>query len=104
MYQKTLASLMILFVVFLATSYPSPAISGGKFELTGDYNVQQGKGRQDLGVDAKEGFCFLTGISGKFEGRGEEVRVYTQKGRWFLEVRSKQRGVSGRARRVKLIF
>jgi hypothetical protein len=54
-----------------------------------------------LGVRATEGLCFLTMVSGKFEGAGEEVSVYVEDGRWRLGGWSRQKDVAAAARCVK---
>lgn len=42
--------------------------------------------------------CFLTGMTGKFQGPGEKVRVYNNFGEWYLDGTSNQFGVSASAR------
>lgn len=48
-------------------------------------------------IGEAEGACFLTRVSGSFRGGGEQVRVYTDKGSWWLGGSSKQDGVGGTA-------
>jgi hypothetical protein len=48
-------------------------------------------------IPMNQGFCFLMGISGKFKGFGEAVRIYPQNGYWMLGGTSMQKGVYGRA-------
>ncbi|HEV3145093.1 MAG TPA: hypothetical protein VGZ47_14480 [Gemmataceae bacterium] len=48
-------------------------------------------------IRADEGFCFLTGVAGKFEGGGEDVGVSIREdGFWYLDGNSRQ-NMSGRA-------
>ena len=42
--------------------------------------------------------CFLTRVTGKFEGGGEQVRTFVQNGQWFLSGQSAQEGVAASAR------
>jgi hypothetical protein len=52
-------------------------------------------------IPVSAGICFLTSVSGKFEGGGEYVTIYPkQDSFWILEARSLQNaeGVEGRAR------
>lgn len=54
---------------------------------------------QMLGVE--EGFCYLSGFSGAFEGSGESVGVYRKNGKWMLGGTSAQRSVRLRAIAVR---
>jgi hypothetical protein len=47
-------------------------------------------------IRADEGFCFLTGLAGKFEGGGEVIGVAPRDGFWYFDGRANQ-GISGRA-------
>ena len=41
-------------------------------------------------IAAGAGFCFLTRISGQFDGDREQVRVYIDGDRWYLHGQSAQ--------------
>jgi|GEM_PF-1810630 len=56
----------------------------------------QGQGARDLGPVTSR-LCYLTRVSGHFEGGGEYVRVYQENGHWWLGGHSKQSGVGGKA-------
>lgn len=45
--------------------------------------------------------CFLTGMTGKFQGGREKVRVYDNFGEWYFEGTSDQEGVGASARCYK---
>lgn len=56
----------------------------------------QGQAAVDLGRIDQE-FCFLTRVTGRFRGGGEQVRVYQKDGHWWLGGTSGQQGVGGNA-------
>lgn len=49
-------------------------------------------------LSTSEGICFLTRVSGKFEGEGEWLKVYPENGQWMFAGRSAQAGIQGDAR------
>lgn len=55
-------------------------IAAGKFE---ERKWKHGDPPLKL-VRADEGFCFLSGIGGAYDGHGEGVRVYIKEGDWYL--------------------
>ena len=60
------------------------------------YRWRQGQGRVSMiGVD--EGICYLTFVTGRFEGGGETVYVRHEGGTWYLGGTSAQAGVGGEA-------
>lgn len=61
-----------------------------------EYNWSQGNSRVPM-FNASDGVCFLTAVQGKFEGTGEQVRVYLENNQWFLHGNSTQFGVGGTA-------
>ncbi|MFH1209192.1 MAG: hypothetical protein V1663_00165 [archaeon] len=68
---------------------------------TNEYTWTQGDAAVVM-INANQGVCFLTSVSGKFEGGGETVKVYidttSTPNRWFLSGSSNQQGVSAKAR------
>ena len=48
-------------------------------------------------IATNEGVCFLVGVSGDFRGRGEQARVYVDRGYWYVGGTSKQAGVYAEA-------
>lgn len=82
--------------------FSDPMIAAHAGNVRKEHAVKQGQAPRYLGINEDEGFCFITGVTGKFEGGGEAIRVYVdRKGNWILEVRSRQRGVTGWARCVR---
>ena len=56
---------------------------------------QQGEPPVKL-IRKDEGFCALTGVSGHFQGEGEQIRVYIgEDDYWYLGGKSKQEGIAG---------
>ncbi len=54
-------------------------------------------------IRQEEGFCALTAVSGRFEGAGEQARVYIgDDGYWYLGGQSNQEGVSADCMVVRL--
>ncbi len=53
-------------------------------------------------ITAGEGFCFLSGVGGAFQGAGEGVHVSLRDGKWWLEGHSAQPSVWARAISVRL--
>ncbi|MEW6095979.1 MAG: hypothetical protein AB1567_05585 [bacterium] len=56
-------------------------------------------------IHKDKGFCFLTYVSGKFEGDGECVKIYIDEddGYWYLGGTSQQAGVDAHARGVGIV-
>ena len=53
-----------------------------------------GAGRvHDLGQPVDRTACFLTGVTGKFEGGGENGRIYAENGTWHIRIADQQGGV-----------
>ena len=48
-----------------------------------------------------EGHCFLSGLSGSFEGGGEGVEIYAEEGWWWLHGHSKQRYLEATATGIR---
>jgi hypothetical protein len=65
--------------------------------MTAEQTWSQGQAPVVLGSSSNR-FCYLTSISGKFEGGGESVHVRINNGQWELTGTSGQVGVSARAR------
>ena len=64
----------------------------------GPFSWRQGGPARQL-LHSSEGICFLTRVTGKFEGGGEVVHVsISSEGYWTLGGRSAQSGVRGEAR------
>ena len=61
-----------------------------------NFQWSQGQGHVYMG-SYDERFCFLTRVSGNFEGSGESVHVYYSSGNWYLGGTSSQSGVSASA-------
>ena len=62
-----------------------------------DFSWSQGSSEVEM-IGQSEGFCYLTRITGKFEGGGEVVSIHVKGGSWYLGGRSKQTGVAAHAR------
>ncbi len=64
-----------------------------------DGTWDQSLGNVSKGVGGAGDYCFLTRVSGKFRGGGEEVRLWRnpKSGAWTLGGRSQQSGVTARA-------
>lgn len=65
--------------------------------FTDEQSWTQGQERVLLGT-AEGRACFLTRITGHYEGGGERLRVYIEDGNWYLHGQSQQLGVGGSAR------
>ncbi len=65
--------------------------------FTDEQSWRQGEERVLLG-SADGRACFLTRITGHFEGGGERLRVYIEDGNWYLHGQSQQLSVGGSAR------
>src|SRR5262245_3943342 len=59
----------------------------------GGYAWKQGQPKLDLGP-VEQRVCFLTKVSGQFEGGGEQIRVWEDGVHWWLSGDSKQSGIS----------
>jgi hypothetical protein len=66
-----------------------------------EWHHYEGRDSVSLGVRRSEGFCYLTMVSGKFEGAGEEVRIFIEDGAWRLGGKSRQKDLDAGARCVK---
>jgi hypothetical protein len=64
---------------------------------SGEYFWSQGELAKPMGGDADKA-CFLTYVSGHFEGGGEWVNTFTTGGSWYLGGNSLQDGVAAGAR------
>ena len=79
---------------------PSEPIASVQSDLmTTQFSWIQGVSKPtiDIGSAATQ-FCFLTSISGKFEGGGESIHLKVENGRWLLTGSSNQVGVEALAR------
>ena len=68
---------------------------------TGEYMWSQGSHPVAMGPAASQ-TCFLTGVTGDFEGGGEYVRTYVVADTWYLGGGSMQAGVAAYARCVPI--
>ncbi len=68
---------------------------------SGEYSWSQGQVPAFMG-SASNRACFLTRVTGKFEGGGEVVHAYTSWDSWYLGGQSLQAGVGASARCVDL--
>jgi hypothetical protein len=74
-------------------------LSTTAFDYSQEYTWDQGNIGDTTLAPADEGYCYLTGVSGQFEGSGEFVYVkISPGGSWVLGGESLQEGVSARAR------
>jgi hypothetical protein len=64
---------------------------------SGEYFWSQGELARPMGGDADKA-CFLTYVTGHFEGGGEWVNTFTTGGSWYLGGNSLQQGVAAGAR------
>ena len=62
----------------------------------------QGNPREKFIVQGENIFCFLTKITGKFEGGGESLEVVEKSDGWYFRGSSNQQGVAGTAVCVEL--
>lgn len=67
-----------------------------KYSESKDFSWYQGQAEVKM-IKKGGGICFLTYVSGKFEGGEEAVSIFEKQGYWYLEGRSHQEGVSARA-------
>lgn len=56
----------------------------GKLRLRGEYHWIKGNDRIQM-IPVAEGFCFLTFVSGEFNGGGERVEIIQDGGYWYLQ-------------------
>jgi hypothetical protein len=55
-------------------------------------------------ISKDEGFCFISGVGGKYEGVSEIARVYVgEDGFWYLDAQSRQSSMSVRAISVRIL-
>lgn len=60
---------------------------------TGWLDASRGSGKvHDLGQPVGGGFCFITGVTGRFEGDGEAGLIFAQNGRWHIRIGDQQGG------------
>ncbi len=76
---------------------------GQTLTVSGEYGWGQGNNPVHLGSDTNR-VCYLTRVSGDFEGGGERVEVYRSGGSWWLGGASQQAGVAAGARCVNSIY
>jgi hypothetical protein len=76
---------------------------GQTLAVSGEFPWVQGTNATFLGADTNR-VCFLTRVSGKFQGGGERVEAFTSGGGWWLGGASQQAGVAGGARCVNTVF
>jgi len=69
----------------------------GKLSYTNEYSWYEGTPHRRM-LHKDKAVCFLTYITGKFEGAGEYVYTYTKDGYWYLGGNSQQWQVMGKAR------
>jgi hypothetical protein len=73
------------------------AIQPGRYQPVTIHEVKQGEADRRM-IRANEGVCFMSGMSGKFEGGGEEIGIYVDDQGWrTLYVRSQQVDVRAKA-------
>jgi hypothetical protein len=73
------------------------AIQPGLYQPVSIHDVKQGQPDERM-IPADEGVCFLSGMSGKFRGGGEEIGIYVDDQGWrTLYVRSNQEDVRAKA-------
>lgn len=73
----------------------NPTLDEREFHIWADKNKSPEK--EMIGQD--EGFCYLTKVTGDFEGGGEDVRIVIKGGSWYLVVKSgQQNGIGASAR------
>lgn len=73
------------------------ALAKGPTLIETTYAWRQGQQEVEMiGID--EGFCYLTRITGRFEGDGEFVVIHIRGGSWYLDGGSLQEYVAAKAR------
>jgi hypothetical protein len=73
------------------------AIQPGRYQPVTVHEIKQGEPDLRM-IRANEGVCFMSGMSGKFEGGGEEIGIYVDDQGWrTLYVRSQQVDVRAKA-------
>lgn len=82
------------FVLLLNTVCSAPA------SALEEFNWNQSEAPKPM-LTSNEGVCFLTAVQGKFQGTGEQVRVYLENNQWFIHGNSAQSGVGGTANCVR---
>jgi hypothetical protein len=75
--------------------------SGTNFELSDEYRWSEGQEKVEM-IESNKGFCFLTFVSGSFEGDGEAIFVTIDGGKWILYGRAQQEGIQARARCIEI--
>ena len=95
------AAILVIFSPFAQAEEPPPPFTAAAAtaQVMSGWNVEfrhWEQGNPDLKLIRKdEGFCALTGITGHFQGSGEQVQVYVgDDGYWHLGGTSHQEGVA----------
>jgi hypothetical protein len=70
------------------------------FSTPTEFTWNQNQGHDTVMWSYNSGYCYLTGVTGRFRGQGEMVRVTVSNGTWLLTGSSGQVGVGGWARCV----
>ena len=76
------------------------AFHPGEYIQREEYGVTQGEPDKEL-LRVDEGFCFITGVRGNFQGSGEKVEIVRDGNRQWLHVESQQQAVVGTATCVR---
>lgn len=91
--------------VFFVSNANAQAMGG---EFTGrdyyskaEFLWQAGQEPVDM-MSTFEGFCFMTGVVGKFDGANDRVRIYVLDNRWMLGGSANDESVAIAARCVRL--
>jgi uncharacterized membrane protein YdjX (TVP38/TMEM64 family) len=92
-------STAVLAAVLFFAPWAPPALAAAESPCTPTrYDWKQGEAKKRLlsasPADADGGVCFLSRVSGRFEGSGESVDVWVADGAWWLSGGSKQAGVT----------
>lgn len=77
---------------------------GKLLDVSAEYSWSQGSNPVYMGSTAGYRVCFLTRVTGDFEGGGERVEAYRSGGSWWLGGSSGQAGVAASARCVNSSF
>lgn len=95
--------------LLFGVSCAAAALSAREASASPSYIIKEGTWTQTANgatplIDANNNYCWLTGVSGKFVGDGESIKVYTTNGTWMIGGSSQQTGVSGWAHCLAHIF
>ncbi|WP_437723134.1 hypothetical protein [Sorangium sp. So ce861] len=83
------------------SEYEEVDTSGQPVSSGEEFHWEQGNVSTAMGA-APNRACFLTRVTGKFQGGGEAVYSYVSGGSWYLGGRSLAQGISARARCVSM--